>query len=39
MDDGLCWTRVVKELEQDYDVIMTLIKVLPMFFGKMLAKK
>ena len=22
MDDGLCWTRVVKELEQDYDVIM-----------------
>jgi N-formylmaleamate deformylase len=21
-DDGLCWTRVVKELEQDYDVIM-----------------
>jgi pimeloyl-ACP methyl ester carboxylesterase len=22
MDDGLCWTRVAKELEQDYDVIM-----------------
>jgi N-formylmaleamate deformylase len=22
MDDGLCWTRVVKELEKDYDVIM-----------------
>lgn len=22
MDDGLCWTRIVKELEQDYDVIM-----------------
>lgn len=22
MDDGLCWTRVVKELEPDYDVIM-----------------
>jgi pimeloyl-ACP methyl ester carboxylesterase len=22
MDDGLCWTRVTKELEQDYDVIM-----------------
>lgn len=22
-DDGLCWTRIVKELEQDYDVIMT----------------
>lgn len=22
MDDGLCWTRVVKELESDYDVIM-----------------
>ena len=21
-DDGLCWTRVVKELENDYDVIM-----------------
>lgn len=21
-DDGLCWTRVVKELEKDYDVIM-----------------
>jgi len=21
-DDGLCWTRVVKELEDDYDVIM-----------------
>ncbi len=21
-DDGLCWTRVVKELESDYDVIM-----------------
>jgi pimeloyl-ACP methyl ester carboxylesterase len=21
-DDGLCWTRVVKELEQDYDVIL-----------------
>jgi N-formylmaleamate deformylase len=21
-DDGLCWTHVVKELEQDYDVIM-----------------
>ena len=22
MDDGLCWTRVVKELEDDFDVIM-----------------
>jgi len=22
MDDGLCWTRVVKELEKNYDVIM-----------------
>jgi pimeloyl-ACP methyl ester carboxylesterase len=22
MDDGLCWTRVAKELEPDYDVIM-----------------
>lgn len=22
MDDGLCWTRVAKELESDYDVIM-----------------
>jgi len=22
-DDGLCWTHVVKELENDYDVIMT----------------
>ena len=22
MDDGLCWTRVAKKLEQDYDVIM-----------------
>lgn len=22
LDDGLCWTRVAKELEQDYDVIM-----------------
>lgn len=22
-DDGLCWTRIVKELERDYDVIMT----------------
>jgi pimeloyl-ACP methyl ester carboxylesterase len=22
-DDGLCWTRVIKELENDYDVIMT----------------
>ena len=22
-DDGLCWTHVVKELESDYDVIMT----------------
>ncbi|MEN8172979.1 MAG: alpha/beta hydrolase [Chloroflexota bacterium] len=22
MDDGLCWTRVAKALEQDYDVIM-----------------
>ena len=22
MDDGLCWTRVAKELEHDYDVIM-----------------
>jgi pimeloyl-ACP methyl ester carboxylesterase len=22
-DDGLCWTHVVKELERDYDVIMT----------------
>jgi N-formylmaleamate deformylase len=22
MDDGLCWTRVVKVLEKDYDVIM-----------------
>lgn len=22
MDDGLCWTRVTKELEHDYDVIM-----------------
>ena len=22
MDDGLCWTRVAKGLEQDYDVIM-----------------
>lgn len=22
MDDGLCWTRVVEELEDDYDVIM-----------------
>jgi N-formylmaleamate deformylase len=21
-DDGLCWTRIVKELENDYDVIM-----------------
>ena len=21
-DDGLCWTHVVKELEQDYDVIL-----------------
>lgn len=21
-DDGLCWTHIVKELEQDYDVIM-----------------
>jgi N-formylmaleamate deformylase len=21
-DDGLCWTRVVMELEKDYDVIM-----------------
>jgi N-formylmaleamate deformylase len=23
MDDGLCWTRIVKVLEKDYDVIMT----------------
>jgi pimeloyl-ACP methyl ester carboxylesterase len=22
-DDGLCWTHIVKELEQDYDVILT----------------
>lgn len=22
MDDGLCWTRVTKDLEEDYDVIM-----------------
>ncbi len=22
MDDGLCWTRVAKELERDYDVVM-----------------
>ena len=22
MDDGLCWTRVARELERDYDVIM-----------------
>ena len=22
MDDGLCWTRVARVLEQDYDVIM-----------------
>ena len=22
MDDGLCWTRVAIELEDDYDVIM-----------------
>jgi N-formylmaleamate deformylase len=21
-DDGLCWTRIAKELEQDYDVIL-----------------